>query len=118
MCKIYYIDVNINICLLRELQQSSYVFRPPTLQDDDIRLLCVALERNASLTSIDLRMNDISADQEDLDKIEVRKMAATYNVHTSNCHCWQKQQPLTINFVRPATANGTYGKRRNKRMAD
>ena len=43
------------------------------MQDDDIRLLCVALERNSSLTSIDLRMNDISADQEDLEKIEVRK---------------------------------------------
>lgn len=52
--------------------------RPPATQDDDIRLLCVALERNASLTSIDLRMNDISADQEDLDKIEVRKRAGYY----------------------------------------
>ncbi|CAN0023881.1 unnamed protein product, partial [Ectocarpus sp. 12 AP-2014] len=40
------------------------------LQDDDIRLLCVALERNSSLTSIDLRMNDVSADLEDLEKIE------------------------------------------------
>lgn len=45
--------------------------RVPHVQDDDIRLLCVALERNSSLTSIDLRMNDVSADLEDLEKIEV-----------------------------------------------
>ncbi|CAB1106005.1 unnamed protein product [Ectocarpus sp. CCAP 1310/34] len=46
------------------------------LQDDDIRLLCVALERNSSLTSIDLRMNDVSADLENLEKIEVGRRLA------------------------------------------
>lgn len=42
------------------------------MQDDDVRLLGMALERNSCLTSIDLRMNDVSADLEDLETIEVR----------------------------------------------
>lgn len=49
---------------------------PTYVQDADIRLLCVALERNDSLTSIDLRMNDVSADLEDLQKIEVPHMCS------------------------------------------
>lgn len=46
-------------------------FFPVSRKDEDIRLLCVAIEKNTSLTSIDLRMNDVSADFEDLETIEV-----------------------------------------------
>ena len=40
-------------------------------QDDDVKLLCLALEENSSLTSLDLRMNDISSDLVELEMIEV-----------------------------------------------
>lgn len=50
---------------------NAHVFR--RCQDEDAKLLCAALARNSSLTSIDVRMNDIPPELPELEEIEVRR---------------------------------------------
>lgn len=65
------------------------VARVLDMQDDDVRLLGMALERNSCLTSIDLRMNDVSADLEDLETIEVRMFRRPGS-------CSRNKKPTTV----------------------
>mmetsp|Transcript_31260 Transcript_31260/g.40085 ORF Transcript_31260/g.40085 Transcript_31260/m.40085 type:complete len:436 (+) Transcript_31260:106-1413(+) len=71
--------------LLRETQKTlvSLDLSCNELQDHEVRMIKTALEQNETLTSLDLRMNDITEDLEELEQIEKIIRANELNIRES-----------------------------------